>query len=385
MSDSQEALNVEEEAKTPDEKQAEAQTGKEVYFDVIICDNTPDRANDVFSLKALNDIVDIINKLGGVPYIKNHDMSDVENIIANIKSAELVQDNTKKTVIGEPYTYVLGKACAKEGSNEYLDKILSGLWRNSSIRSENVYEVKDGYNVITDVADVIEVSSVCVGCQPKARVCLKSIPIEGNKYKAIMDIAVEESKEHIGGNHMKVKSMLFKRICTAKGLPEDIKEDIAKAIDTPEDAEVSESDVNALIEENAKLKEQIAELLAELDALKGCMKETKVDSAVEAAIDGLEPINDRVKEDMIDKVDKSKIEIDEDGTVKGLDEQITTIAKMYDGLCGKAKVTSEASEAEKTGAVDKKTVAKSIGPTFTIGKKASTETAGGKVSSMFGL
>ena len=380
MSDTNEALKVEEEVVTPTDEERGEHEKELVEFDVVICDNNPDRANDIFSIRALNDIVDIINKLDGVPYIKNHDMSDVENIIANIKSAELVQEKNKTTVLGETYSYVLGKACAEKGSNEYLDKVLSGLWRNSSIRSENVYEVKDGYNVIVAVEDVIEVSSVCVGCQPKARVCLKSVPVEGNRYKATMDIAVEEAKPKAGGHTMKVRDMLFKRICTAKSIPDDVKEDITKAIETPEDAELAESDVNALIEENARLREQVASIMAEIETLKGCAEEAKIDDAIDSAIVELGPMNDRVKEDMIDKVDKSKIEVDEDGTIKGLDEQIKEIAKMYTGLCGLSKQTAE----EKKEA-EKKQVAKSVAPTFTIGKKTSTENASGKASSRFGL
>lgn len=376
MAELSEALNVEEAVKDL--------TGEEVEFDIVICDNEPDRVSDVFSKEALKDIVDIINKLGSVPYIKNHDMSDVDNIIANIRSAELVEDATRKNTFGDTYVYVLGKASAKKGSNDYLDKILSGLWKNSSIRSVNVYEEKDGFNVIMHVEDVIEVSCVCVGCQPMARVCLKSVPVDGNRYKATMDIAVNEIKEATGGKKMKLRDMMFKRICSAKGLPEDVVEDINKAIGAA-DAEVSEDDVNALIEENAKLKERIAELEAENKSLKGCMAEKELDGAVEEAVKALNPLNDRVKADIIDKIDKSKIAVDEAGKFTGLDEQIETVKKMYDGLFKTEVKPDNKVEAKPEDKADKKVeVAKSVMPEFTLGVHKA-ETGSGKMSERFGL
>lgn len=375
MAEVNEALNVEEVIKD--------NTGEDVEFDIVICDNEPDRVSDVFSKEALKDIVDIINKLGNVPYIKNHDMSDVDNIIANIRGAELVEDTTKKNLFGDTYVYVLGKASAKKGSNDYLDKILSGLWKNSSIRSVNVYEEKDGFNVIMHVEDVIEVSCVCVGCQPMARVCLKSVPVDGNRYKATMDIAVNEIKETTGGKKMKLRDMMFKRICSTKGLPEDVVADINKAIDTAADAEISEDDVNALIEENAKLKEKIAELEAENESLKGCMAEKELDGAVEEAVKALNPLNDRVKADIIDKIDKSKITAGEDGKFAGLDEQIEAVKKMYDGLF-KVEAKPDEVKPEGTKPEGKIEVAKSVMPEFTLGTHKA-ETGSGKMSERFGL
>ena len=360
MAEVSEALNVED------------LSGEDVAFDIIICDNEPDRVNDVFSRDALKDIVDIINKLGNVPYIKNHDMSDVDNIIANIRSAELVEDTTRKNAFGDTYTYVLGKASARKGSNDYLDKILSGLWKNSSIRSVNVYEEKDGFNIIMHVEDVIEVSCVCVGCQPMARVCIKSIPLDGSLFRATMDIAVRESEKIAGGTKMKVRDLLFKRICSSKSLPDDVVADINKAI-AAADADISEEDVNALIEENAKLKERIAELEAENESLKGCMEAKELDDEVEEAVKSLKPLNDRVKADMIAKIDKSKLCVDKDGKVTGLDEQIESVKKMYDGLL--------IVEPKKTAA---EAVTKSVVPEFTLGARKA-DTFSGKMSEHFGL
>lgn len=318
-----------------------------IKFNVVICDNDIDRSKEKFTDVALEEIVDCINnKQDGVPFMKNHDSSDVENTIGRITNAILVVDTDKKTEDGEVYKYVLGHAYALKDSSDYVSKILGGIWRGASISSMNTYEEINGINVITHVSDVFEVSCVGVACQPKAVIRNKSM--------------------ENGGSFMKKADMLMKRILKSKALPEELKEDIQVAMGTPEDVEVSVEDVEKLIEENEALKNENEALKAELEQLKGEAEEAKVCGAIEKAVDELEPLTEQVKADILEKIDADKVEIGENGEIIGLDEQIEAVKKSYEGLF---KVKQVAPEQPK----QTEEVKKSFNPTLSVGKKVETK------------
>lgn len=318
-----------------------------IKFNIVICDNDVDRSEEVFSAEALNEIVECINnKQDGVPFIKNHDSSDVENIIGRITKAHLVEEDNKFNSFGEKYKYVLGNAYALKDGSSYVDKILGGIWRGASICSLNQYENIGKYNMIVHVDDVLEVSCVGVACQPKATIRNKSF--------------------EDGGSFMKKAQMLMQKVLKSKAMPEELKDELQIAIETPEDAEVSAEDVEKLVEENIELKAKIEELEAEIEALKGEAEESKVCGAIEKAVEELDPLTEQVKADILEKIDTDKVCIGEDGKICGLEEQLEEIKKSYAGLFKTKEIKVKTPEVEKE-------TKKGFNPVLTVGKKAETK------------
>lgn len=113
----------------------------EIYtFSVVLCDNDVDRDFERFTVDTLNKLATLfVGKTG----IADHSGKSSDQC-ARIYSCEVITDQTKKTVYGEPYTYIKAKA--------YMPK------------------TEKFADLITEIDAGIK-KEVSVGCQVSKRVC----------------------------------------------------------------------------------------------------------------------------------------------------------------------------------------------------------------------
>lgn len=77
---------------------------EEVFtFKVVMCDNEIDRVFEAFPRKSLQTLADLY---AGKTFIKDHTRVS-DNQVARIYDTELIQDNTKFSKTGEPYTQLV--------------------------------------------------------------------------------------------------------------------------------------------------------------------------------------------------------------------------------------------------------------------------------------
>lgn len=168
-------------------------TEEEVYrFNLILCDNEIDRDEECFTVKTLHALAPLfIGKTG----VFNHE-ARAENQTARIYHAEVVEDSSRLTSYGEPYTALRAKAylvrCDK--NKMLMDEIDAGIKKEVSVgcRVERIVcsvcgssqkgggtcahlpgEVYDGlrcYHKLEDPTDAYEWSFVAVPAQREAGV-----------------------------------------------------------------------------------------------------------------------------------------------------------------------------------------------------------------------
>lgn len=359
---------VSDKLKLINEHTIEPLTEEDVFtFDVILCDNEGDRVWDKMTHKFLTEFKDKSKSLIG---LKDHDWT-ADNQMARLYDTEVVETD-EVTALGDKREYVLGHAYTLKSNEDYVKRINAGLLNHCSVSFKssgdkcsicgcethkgpderavcenghvagNSYDGVVCYNIIDQCDDCYEWSLVAVPCQRGAGV--------KNKF--------------IGGKVMKKSAFFMQKLLKSKAMPEELKGELEAISEVDAEAEVNEEDVKSLIEENEALKAEVAALKEELAALKEADEANKVCGAVEKAVDGLEPINDQVKSDIMDKIDTSLVHLTEDGEIEGLDEQIDKVKTMYKGLFKSDLVKVEQPEAKK------ETIKKGFNPSFGTGKKA---------------
>ena len=320
-------------------------TSDEVYtFKVQICDNDVDRVGDKMTDNFLEQVADNIT---GVTGLKDHDWS-VENQLARLYDAEVVTDDSKLTVLGEPRKYVLGKAYTLSKYKDYIDSINAGLLKETSISFESEGDVcsicgepmikddcdighcKNGhiaghsydsilcYNKINKLKDILEWSLVAVPCQRNAGIKNKSISIGGN-------------------NIMKKAEYLIRQFMSSKAYKEaddDDKATLNEATES-EDVELSEEDIKALVDENSKLKAKVKELESKVKEVEDGRNRDKMEAIVSKAIDDMNPLTPKVKDMMMKELPWDNMKL-EDGQIPGLEDVFTGIKEQYKGLLGEA-------------------------------------------------
>ncbi len=104
----------------------------EVYtFPVVLCDNEVDRDGERFSITALEKLGELfVGKTG----IFDHNPKG-ENQTARIFDTKVIKDGTKKTSVGEDYTYLEGKAyiLKSEKNKELISEIDGGIKKEVSV------------------------------------------------------------------------------------------------------------------------------------------------------------------------------------------------------------------------------------------------------------
>lgn len=165
---------------------------EEVYlFDLILCDSEVDRDGDCFSKEALEELRE---RFVGVTGIFDHDPKS-GNQTARIFKTEIITDETRQTLTGQPYRAL--KACAymprTRANEDLITEIDAGIKREVSVSFScgrrvcsvcgtnrlkkscphipgRVYEGKTCYMTLDGVTDVYEWSFVAIPAQRRAGV-----------------------------------------------------------------------------------------------------------------------------------------------------------------------------------------------------------------------
>lgn len=322
-------------------------------FPVRLSDNIIDRVFDKMSDEFLSELTDSCIGLSG---IRDHEWQS-GNQFARIYKAEFISNGDEHYVKGMAYTL----------TSEYdtVNKIKAGLLRETSIgfESENdtcsicgavttktdesqiavcpnghkmgeTYDGKICYNSINKLKDLYEWSLVAVPCQKGAGIISKKLTIKKGAKMKLVDL----------------KRLRLFSSKAFKELNDDIKSEISDVMDGGDDSEITEEEINKIIEENESLKAQVKELSDTIEEMKSsCTKET-INREVEKAIDGLNPLTEVVKENMLRDIDLDSMELDEDGTIKEFDSKIDAIKTRYKGLY--KEVSEEPEPEEKEDAPD---------------------------------
>lgn len=322
---------------------------EDVYvFPVEICDNEVDRVGDKMSDEFLQEVADNISGLTG---LKDHDWSS-DNQMARLYSAELVEDENKKNLLGENRKYVLGKAYTLSKYKDYIEKINAGLLKESSLsfkssgdrcsicgcemvkdandigHCENGHiagETYDGelcYNDINSLDDLMEWSLVAVPCQKGAGI----------------------KNKNIGGTSvMKKAELLIKQLIHSKDLDHEVKEQLEEAVEVA-DQVLSEDEIKKIVEENISLKEEVKGLKSKMKELEAGHQREKIEDIVSKGLDELKPLTPKVKEMMLKEIPLDDLKL-EDGQIPGLEDVFEGIKKSYEGLFT-PEISNESGETE---------------------------------------
>lgn len=123
---------TDEELKAINEYTLSPLTAENVFtFKITMCDNEVDRDFECFSLNALHQLKELYT---GKTIIRDHNPTAV-NQVARIYATELIQDESKTTKTGEPYTRLVARCyMVKTPENESLiTEIKAGIKKEVSV------------------------------------------------------------------------------------------------------------------------------------------------------------------------------------------------------------------------------------------------------------
>ncbi len=336
---------------------------EDVYiFPIALCDNEVDRVGDKMTDKFLNDLAD---KVKGVTGLKDHDWSS-DNQLSRLYDAEVVETD-EVNQLGEKRKYVLGKAYTLSKYKDYIDKINAGLLKECSIsfQSENdtcsicgckTHKKEDGlsicenghialeeydgklcYNIIDELTDVMEWSLVAVPCQHGAGI---------------------KNKKHTGGRTMTKAELLIRQLFNSKSfknLSDEEKGMLEDSLGKSETSEeLSDDDIKKLVDENAKLKEEVDSLKALNKELESGRELDKIKSIVEKELDKLNPITPKVTEMAMKEIPWEDLKLEEDGQIAGMADVLANIENNFKGLFNEEEVKDEEDTSEEKDEVIKK-------------------------------
>lgn len=305
----------------------------DVYvFDVILCDSEIDRVGDRMSEDFLEELA---NRAGGLTGLIDHDWS------AKNQQSRVYRAWTEKV---DNITRVHARAYTLAKYTDYIDKISSGLLKEVSVSFESEGDtcsicgelmVDDGsgvcqcknkhvplhyykidntdvmcYNNIHKLKDLMEWSLVAVPCQRGAAIKNKGL----------------------GGIIMKRSKFLLSKLIKSKSFEEGDVAELEKALDVDTDEDINEEDVKALLDENATLKSKVKELEDELTTCKADIEHSKICGAVDKAWDTAGLADPTLKSLLNKEINMEGLEFDEDGNLKGLEDQINQVKDKYKSL-----------------------------------------------------
>jgi hypothetical protein len=256
-------------------------------FTLRMCDTRLDSANEKMTEGFIQQFSDSVNMKSenNVPIslIKNHDAWDVENTCGCIYRSEVITDESELDEMGIPVTYAHGYVFTPIYS-ETVEAVKNNQYNSVSCSfGQGEYEdiIPEGgegaYRLLTACKEALEVSFVVLPCQERAAVSTKSKPEGGSKMSKQVNTKAAQAKE-------------------------------------------TEPTVEAL-------QARIVELEAELaDTKAGSMK-----ALLSKAIDALNPLTAKVKENMLRDADVSRLSL-KDGEVEGLEEVLAELVEEYSGL-----------------------------------------------------
>lgn len=263
-----------------------------------------DRDGEIAEESFLKELAD---KLIGKPVIKNHDWKDVDGTVGTIIKSEVIDSDLFV------WFYV--------ADDEVKDKLNKGLYKGVSCGFESVTEKIDGVTHLVGCKDAFEMSLVTVPAVPTASIKIKSMKGEKGMFSILK------------------KKRLVAKYPSLKSVEPEVLDELAGG-----EVEITEADVEELLNENEALKAKVAELegqIAEYKNLADKAKEAElVDSEIEKAVNELD-VTDEVKEVIAEEV-KNSITV-ENGEVKGLSECMENVKTKYTklGLIGQTKEVSE--------------------------------------------
>ena len=335
-------------------------TADDVFtFNIRLADTVEDRVHDQMTENFLIEFAELAvqKSLTG---LKDHDWS-VDNQWARVYDAEVVDDES-----GEKF--IKAKAFTLQTNADIIEKIKTGIISevSTSFESEQHCSIcgepmKKGYDdigrcpnghiagqeydgvkckcMLDKCIDAFEFSIVSVPCQPNARIIkgLNGVPV-----------AVKDTNK-TGGKAMTKKNYAAKRLLSilkkSQDQPDEEMNELLNTISEAGDEEMSLEDVDKLLQEIEALRARIAELEAEVKACKEkaeadakAAEDAAVDTVVETEIEKLMPQTEQVKKCMIRDIDRTALKF-EDGKLTGLEEQLETVKKNYEGLFGKKEGT----------------------------------------------
>jgi hypothetical protein len=292
---------------------AENQRAEDFYvFTLRMCDTRLDTDIEKMSPTFIQQFVDCVNAKS-IPLIKNHDISDVDNVCGMVYRAEVVTDETELDELGLPVTYALGYVFTTAAS-ETKTAVETGRFTSVSCSFKaGEYEDMDGYKLLLECKEALEMSFVVLPAQEMAGVITKSLIKKGGNVVGkqtepvvkITDAAVAETKA-----------------APIKGKSKEVE----PTIET--------------------LQAEIADLKAKLLAVES----DNITSALSKGIDGLNPMNDKVKQLMLKEADMSRLSY-KDGEVVGLEDMLAELADSFESLLNADSVAEVAEAAEEVDEV----------------------------------
>lgn len=146
---------------------------------------------------------------------------------------------------------------------------------------------------------------------------LKELGLEDDQIKSVL----KEHKSEIDGNYV-TKSRFNEVNSEKKRLETDIKDrdkQLETLKDSTEDVEGLKKQIDTLQTENKEKDKQHASEI----------KQMKVDNAITSALTASKAKNEKAVRALLD-VDPDKVEFNDDGSIKGLDEQLKTLTEAED-------------------------------------------------------
>lgn len=272
-------------------------------------------------------IEQLADKLIGKPVIKNHDWKDVDGTVGTIIKSEVINNDLFV------YFYV--------ADEEVKDKLNKGIYKGVSCGFESVSEEIDGVTHLVGCKDAYEMSLVTVPAVPKASIKIKSFTLKG------VDSMVFKG--------FKAKKLVDK-YPSLKSVEPEVLEELAG-----NDVELTEADIEELLNEISELKAKNTELESQLAEYKSAEEKSKSETVlldeVGHAVDELNPTEEAkeaILEEAKEACEKGDLVIehlpdDDHYEVKSLDKFIEKIKTKYTklGLLGQTK-SAETVEETKT-------------------------------------
>lgn len=246
--------------------------------------------------------------LVGKPVIKNHDWQNVDGAVGTIIKTEVIDEDL---IV---YFYV--------ADTDTKDKLNKGLYKGVSCGFEPVCEVRDDTTYLVGCKDAFEMSLVNVPAVPKASIKIKSFSMKGEE---AMPFRIFR------------KQKLVAKYPSLKNLEPEVLDELAG-----DEVEITEADIESLLNENTDLKTKLAELEAQIeqyknDAIKSKNNDVLVKETTKA-VEELKP-TEEAKEVILDEAkeafEKGELVIehcDDAEVVKGLDKFIDKVKIKYTKL-----------------------------------------------------
>lgn len=314
---------------------SEDTTPEQLYiFSIKLCNNEIDSDFDKLSPEFLKQFAELVTA-SPIPLIKDHRWT-AENQVGRVYRAEVIKDG--KNSIGEPFQYVLGYAYVAADNEDIVNRVKLGLLSEVSVGFDGTdykcsvcgadvrcwdYSCPNGH-MFGSLIDGKPAYRIVGGCSAAMECSFVPVPAQDGA-------AVETKSDKKEGFTLK-RSEFFKRLgFKSKKADETTAETKTEVPAVPTDEEVTDADIEALIAENATLKQELADLKATAEA----DKTERIKAAFCKAVEGASPIpafTGKLKESVLSGVDLSGLKMAVTGDVEGVEELLEQFKGEYPEL-----------------------------------------------------